>query len=891
MIPFSLEALLQDVKTALRACMRRPALSVIIVLTLATGMGVVTAVFSVVNAVLLRPLAYRNPDRLMVLWEDGSRRGGSAKTNVASSNFLDWRDQVRTFDALAIVRNVTLTLTSLREPYSPLVHRVSANYFDVLGTPPLMGRTFVKGEDIGQPAPVVVLSYGLWQSHFGGDPNVVGRSLLLDDVAHTIVGVMRREFYSVNFFPSQPELWVPLSLDQIGLERNIRRFLVVGRLKDRVTPSEARADLNTIAAGLATKYPETNTDWGINAMPIREQVVGDFRRPVVLLLLAAGLVLMIAAFNVANLLLAQGADRARDIAIRLTLGGPAIRIFRQLLIESLVLAIAGGILALVLAALVAQPLVSLVPKGAGVPFLDSVSIDGRVAAFALALGTLTGLLFGLAPSRQAFTADLQRTLRQNGRSAAGGVLDHRLRQALVIAEIALSVALVMGASLLVRTFDNLRKFEPGFKAQNVVSMTTALRGANYQQPSQRAEFFRSLTADAAQLPGVTAVSAVSSLPPIDNFASIRFTRAGEASAPGNEPYAVAVKVSPAYFTTMGIPVIEGRANDDRDRATAPPVVLVSQALARRWFPGENPVGRLLRIDGQNAPRQIVGVVGDVMSAGVDPTPQPVVYIPYEQGITPEMTLVIRAAGDIGGVTRAARRLVLAKDRTLPVFDVRTLEAVLNESRWVSRFTMTLLGIFAALSLSLVAAGTYAVLSFIVSQRRQEIGLRIALGATHGSVLRMVLGRGAGTRVGRLDRRHLDLRVGTTDPVDVPLRRELVRPPHLHQRRHGHVRHHAARVLRAGACGDARQPGHDAARAIAAMTARTPREAVTRVPVASFHAAALGRCGGSHPEPLRAHRSRRRAQTGMGRRGDRGRHARMGRRVASARRWTDSRRRR
>lgn len=460
---------------ALRFYLARPGFTLVALLTLASGIGAVTAVFNVANAVLLRPLPYANPERLVIVWEDGSRRGGSAQTNVASSNYVDWRAQNRAFDDMAIVRNVTLTLTSLSDPYSPLVHRVSSNYFQLLGTTPLLGRPFGPGEDAGsRPAPVVILSFGLWQRQFGGDPGIVGRSLLLDDEAHTVIGVMPRDFHSVNFIPTQPDLWVPLSLQQIGLERHVRRFLVVGRLKSGVTLAQAREEMNRVATHLQERYPDTNTDWRTTVTPIREQIVGDFRRPLVLLMLAAGFVLAITCFNVA---------------------------------------------------------------------------------------------------------------------------------------------------------------------------------------------------------------------------------------------------------------------------------IVSQSLARRWFPDSDPLGQVLSLDNPRGARpRIVGIVGDVVSAGVDPTPRPVFYLSYAQHPTPVMTFVVRIDSNIdsraAAVARGARQVVLGIDRTLPVYDMRMMEDSVAESRWVSRFTMMLLGVFALLSLLLVAAGTYAVLAFIVSQRTQEIGIRLALGATRRNILAMIVGRGA-----------------------------------------------------------------------------------------------------------------------------------------------------
>jgi putative ABC transport system permease protein len=742
MRPTWLDPVAHDVSAAIRSCRRRPALTAIVLLTLAVGMGAVTAVFSVANAVLLRPLPYRDADRLVVVWEDGSRRGGSARTNVASSNFVDWRDETRTFEGLAIVRNATLTLTGLSEAHSPLVHRVSANYFDVLGAAPLLGRTFVRGEDVGRAAPVVLLSYGLWKSRFAGDPAVVGRSLLLDDVAHTIVGVMPRDFYSVNFFPTQPELWVPLSLEEIGLERRVRRFLVIGRLKSGVTLSEAGSDLNSVAASLASRYPDTNRDWAVNPVPIRDQVVGDFRRPVVLLLLAAALVLAIACFNIANILLAQQAERSRDLAVRLSLGGSRARMFGQMLLESLVLAVGGGCLGLLVATVIAQPLASLVPAGAGVPFLDDVTIDARVATFAFVLCWVTGLLFGLVPSRLAFRTDLERTLRQDGRSSTGSAQSHRFRQGLVVAEIGLSVALVLGEGLVLRTFENLRSFDPGFRPSGVVTMTTALRGPGYAQPAQRSTFFQRVLAEVRQIPAVTAVSMISSIPPVSDFASARFAVTGASHAPGHEPHGAALRAGAGYFETLGIPIVDGRAIDERDTVDGAPVVVVSKELARRWLQGRSAVGALIRLDGQAVDRQVVGVVGDVVSAGRDPSPQPVLYVPFHQSTTAEMVLVIRVAPGGEGVAREARRRILALDRTLPVYDVRTMDDVLSEARWVSRFTMTLLGAFALLSLLLVAAGTYGVLSFLVTQRQREFAVRQALGASRRDILAMVLGRGA-----------------------------------------------------------------------------------------------------------------------------------------------------
>jgi putative ABC transport system permease protein len=736
---------LSDLRYAVRTLMKSPGFAITAILALALGIGANTAIFSVVNGVLLHALPYRSDDRLVLLWEDASPRGGSNRVAAAPANFLDWRSADSPFAGLAAIRNESVRLTSLDEPVVPLTQFVTSNYFDLLGVEPYLGRTFRPEEDRKGNERVVVLSYGLWNRVLGGRDDVVGSSILLDDESYTVVGVLRPDFFSIHQFGVQPDLFVPLVLDGLSNDRADRRLVVYGRLKEGATYESAQASMTTLARRLAAEFPDSNDGWTVRIVPVREEAVGRFRTTLLLLLAAVGFVLLIACANVANLTLARASGRAREVALRRALGASQSRVGRQLLTESVLLAGAGGLCGLLLAASFSGPLLRLVPAGAGVPFLSEVHLDGRVLAFTFGLSLLTGALAGLAPIRQAGRTELSDALKEAGRGNSAAPAVRRYGSFLVVTEVALSLVLMAGAGLLIQSFRNLKGYAPGFDVERLLTVRNSLRGEGFTEPRDRVLYFEELVRRLQSLPGVDAVSGDSFPPPTTAFVTSTLHIAGRADEPGHEPAAAARVVLPDYFETLGIPLVEGRAFGSEDREETAPVAVINEALARAYFPDRDPVGETLQIDESaslaesgRVVRRIVGVVGNVRSAGTVPEPVPVIYVPHRQAPIPILSLIVRTSGDPEALLRSVESTAWSMGGDINVYGAETFSERMASSDWSAGVASRLLTAFALLALVLGVTGIYAVISYLVARRTHEIGLRMALGAGSSEVLRMVL---------------------------------------------------------------------------------------------------------------------------------------------------------
>ena len=744
-----METLIQDVRYGVRMMRKRPGFTAVVVLTLALGIGANTAIFSVVNAVLLRPLPYRNAERLV--WVAGNIRGGTNRASVSPPDYVDYRAQNTVFEEFATSTSVpnAVNLTGAGEPERLTGSRVTANYFRAFGVEPALGRAFGADEERAGPAPVAVLSDGLWRRRFGGDPSVVGKTLTLDGKAVTVVGIAPPEFQ----YPAGTELWLPLDFDDPEMKIRAAHFLrPIGLLKEGVTIEQAQAETDLIARRLEEQYPETNERWSLNLVPLEEQVVGGVRTSLWVLLGAVGFVLLIACANVSNLTLARVAGRRRELALRTALGASRWRVVRQQLAESVLLSLAGGASGLLLAVWGVDVLAAL---GADdIPRSSEIGVDGPVLAFTAALSVLTGLAFGLLPALRASRPNLNEVLKDAGRGTSGPGRG-RVRSALVVAEIALSLTLLVGAGLLVKSFVGLRSVNPGFDSANILTLRINLARARYAKPEQAAAFFGELQRRVAGLPGVEAAGMVSELPLSGQPNDMYFSVAGRPPQTADQKVTADYRrVNQDYFRAMRIPVLRGRDFTEQEVAGSAQVVVINETLARNFFPDEDPLGRRLVIDfGKQEEFEIVGVVGDVRHRALDGEVYQMMYVPsLRVGGT---NLVVRtSSADPLSLATAVRGEVSAVDRDQPVSGVRTMEEVVSGSVAQQRFRTLLLAAFAGVALLLAGVGIYGVISYSVTHRTHEIGIRMALGAKAADILKMVVGHGmalalAGIAVGLL----------------------------------------------------------------------------------------------------------------------------------------------
>jgi predicted permease len=741
-----MEIFINDLRYGIRSLLKHPGFAAVAVITLALGIGANTAMFSVINGVLLRPLPYQEPERLVTIWEESPERD-MLQMPVSIANLRDWAEQSQTLDQISAYTFSNLNLTGTGEPVQLAAVRVSANLFPLVGATPMLGRTFLPEDDKDGAGRVVVLSHATWKNRFTSNPKIIGQAVTINNQTHTVVGVMPANFqfpvgfgYMGKVLNDPIDLYVPIAAASEEAARGHYSFFAIGRLKPGVTLSQAQAEMTGIERRLEQQYPDTNTGIGVRLVSTQEQTVKEIRPALLVLLGAVAFLLLIACANIANLLLARSAARQKEFAIRAALGASRLRVLRLLLTESVLLSLVGGALGLLFAVWGTAALIALAPDN--IPRLNEVGMDGRVFGFTLATSLLTGIVFGLVPAIQASKPDLNEALKEGSRGSTGSGSGKRTRSILVAVEVALSLVLLIGAGLMIKSFIRLQQTHLGFNTENLLTMGLTLSEARYPEDQQQVAFFQRTLEQVRALPGIQSAGVTTGLPLTLSLSGSDFRVEGQPEPEAGKEMIINTRsVSPGYFSTLGISLLKGRDFSDRDKSEAPAVAIVNQDLVRTYFPNEDPIGKRITFTDGESWLSVVGVIGDVKQLSVGSHAKPEVYFPFLQAASPSMSLVVRTTTSPLSQVAAVKGQIREIDKDLPIEAPNTMQQLLAESVSGPRFNMLLLTVFAVVALVLALVGIYGVMSYTVTQRTHEIGIRVAVGAQSSDVFRMVMGHG------------------------------------------------------------------------------------------------------------------------------------------------------